>query len=285
MKLFNIFKKKHKAEEPKSNAPELFFVKLFFIDKPEINDEQINEALEKRFENIGFPEQGDLNSNSRHYFFKDYEVEFKEGSIPAQGTILIPDKSGIDFNKLETSFQQNWNWKEAESVVRNCKYEILLTDILSRNLDYKLRLEFFQKFVASIVETMDPNGIWIANGDQLFNKQEYLNCFEKGDYQNLIAFMKVRLFNLEETNDEMIMDTIGLSALGLPDFEMRFKTFDPSVIAGLLFNYGSYIYEKGVVIENGNTIQGIEESQRWKCYFRESSIEPKRITIVIENPS
>ena len=79
------------------------------------------------------------------------------------------------------------------------------------------------------------------------------------------------------------MDTLGLNSLGLPDFEIKFKEFDPSIIAGLLFNYAGYIFDKGVVIENGNTIQGIDENQKWKCYFKESLIEPKRIIIGIEN--
>lgn len=283
MNLFNIFKKKGKNDEPFNNPPELLAVKLFFVEEPIIDDDKIENSLKKRFKNIGFPDVDDSENKSRQYFFKDYEVEFKEGKIPVQGTIFIPDTEGIEIEKLETSFHQSWNWKEAESVVRSCKFEILLTDIMSRSLDYKLRLEFFQKFVASIVEAMNPKAVWISNGEKIMNREEYLDCFDKSDYQNLNVFMNVRLFNIQESNGEMIMDTLGLNSLGLPDFEIKFREFDPSIIAGLLFNYGSYIYDNGVVIENGNTIQGIEENQKWKCYFRESLIEPKRITIGIEN--
>jgi hypothetical protein len=154
---------------------------------------------------------------------------------------------------------------------------------MSRNLDYKMRLEFFQKFVASIVEVMNPKVVWISNGEKIMKREEYLDCFNKDDYQNLNGFLNVRMFNLQESKGEMIMDTLGLNSLGLPDFEIKFSEFDPSIIAGLLFNYGSYIYDEGVVIENGNTIQGIEENQKWKCFFKESLIEPKRIIIEIEN--
>lgn len=283
MKLFNIFKKKEKNNEPVNNSPELLAVKLFFVEKPKIDDDKIENSLKKRFKNIGFSDADDSTNNARQYFFKDYEVEFEEGRIPAQGTIFILETEGIEIEKLETSFRQSWNWREAESVVRTCKFEILLTDIMSRNLDYKLRLEFFQKFVASIVEAMDPKAVWISNGEKIMNREEYLDCFDKNDYQNLNGFLNVRMFNLQESNGEMIMDTLGLNSLGLPDFEIKFSEFDPSIIAGLLFNYGSYIYDEGVVIENGNTIQGIEESQKWKCYFKESLIEPKRIIIEIEN--
>ncbi|MCC6724776.1 MAG: DUF4261 domain-containing protein [Saprospiraceae bacterium] len=186
-------------------------------------------------------------------------------------------------DKLEKTFHQSWDWREAESVVKQCNYEIMLTDLMSRELDYKLRLEYFQKFIASIVEAMNPKAIWISNGEKIMNKDEYLDKFSINDYRNLGGFINVRLFNIQESNGEMIMDTLGLNSLGLPDFQIRFSNYNPSDIAGLLFNYGSYIYDNGVVIKNGNTIQGVEENQNWKCYFRESLIEPKRIVIEIIN--
>ncbi len=235
MKLFNMFKKQEENLDPIQNFPELLAVKLFFIEESEINDDKIRESLKKRFENIDFSDIDDSKNKSRTYFFKDYEVEFKEGKIPAQGTIFISDEQGVKIKELGTSILQSWNWQEAESVIRTCNYEILLTDMMSRTLDYKLRLEFFQKFVASIVEVMNPNAIWISNSEKLMNKVEYLEYLE-GDYQNLNSFINVRLFNIQESNREMIMDTLGLHSLGLPDFEIKFKDYDPAIIAGLLFN-------------------------------------------------
>ncbi|MCC6724777.1 MAG: hypothetical protein IT258_09725 [Saprospiraceae bacterium] len=76
MKLFNIFKKKEVNAEPVNNLPEMLMVKLFFIDEPKLVDKEINDALRKRFKNIGFPELGNSPDNSRQYFFKDYELEF-----------------------------------------------------------------------------------------------------------------------------------------------------------------------------------------------------------------
>lgn len=281
MKRFSFFKKNKESQESVNNFPELLAVKLFFYDKPNLDDDKINDSLKDKFKKIGFPENLESFKSSRHYFFKDYEVEFEEGIIPAQGTIFIPDTVGIEIAKLETAFHQSWNWQDAELVVRKCKFEVLLTDVMSRNLDYKKRIEFFQKFVASIVDVLKPNAIWISNGDKIMNREEYLTCFEVNDFQNLNGFMNVRLFNLQESDGEMLMDTLGLNSLGLPDFEIRFRDYNPSAIAGLLFNYGNYIFENGVVIENGNTIQGIEEHQKWKCYFKESLLAPKRIIIEI----
>ena len=210
-------------------------------------------------------------------------MKFAEGSIPAQATIFVPEENKIDFSELHNSFGQSWSWTEAEETVRKCSYEILLTDLMSRNLDYKERIEYFQKFVASIISAMNPSAIWVRNSEMIVKPTDFLEKSSQNNYQNINVFMNVRLFNIQETEGEMIMDTLGLNSLGLPDFEFRFTNYDVQQIAGLLFNYGHYIFENGVVIENGHTIEGIEENSKWKCYFNRSQLEPKRIVIEINN--
>jgi len=131
--------------------------------------------------------------------------------MPAQATVFIPENKEIEFDKLTYAFQQSWNWREAEISVRKCNYEILLTDLMSRDLDYKLRLEYFQKFITSIIEAMEPEAIWVSNTEKILNKEEYLGNFSRNDFQNLNNFMNVRLFNIQNSNNEMIMDTLGLN--------------------------------------------------------------------------
>lgn len=285
MGIFN-FKRKRKEKkefEQLENPAELLTVKLFFENEPVFNDDKIEQELSKRFKQIQIDQSIDEPNNSRHYFFKDYEVKFAEGSIPAQATIFVPDENKIDFSKLHNSFGQSWNWNGAEEIVRKCSYEILLTDVMSRNMDYKERIEYFQKFVASIVSAMNPSAVWVRNSEMILEPTDYLEKSSQNNYQNINAFMNVRLFNIRETENEMIMDTLGLNSLGLPDFEFRFANYKEQQIAGLLFNYGHYLFENGVVIEHGNTIEGIEENSKWKCYFNHSQLEPKRIIIEINN--
>ena len=284
MGIFNFKrKKKEKKEfEQLENPTKLLTVKLFFENEPKFNDEKIKQELSKRFKQIEFDDNSDKPNNSRHYLFKDYELKFAEGNIPAQATIFVPDENKIDFSDLHNSFGQSWSWAEAEETVRKCSYEILLTDLMSRNLDYKERIEYFQKFVASIVTAMNPSAIWVRNSEMILKPTDFLEKSSQNNYQNINVFMNVRLFNIQETEGEMIMDTLGLNSLGLPDFEFRFANYDVQQIAGLLFNYGHYIFENGVVIEHGNTIEGIEENSKWKCYFNHSQLEPKRIVIEID---
>ena len=94
---------------------------------------------------------------------------------------------------------------------------------MSRNLDYKERMEYFQKFVASIVSAMNPSAVWIRNSEIILEPTDFLEKSSQNNYQNINTFMNVRLFNIQETKGEMIMDTLGLNSLGLPDFEFKPK--------------------------------------------------------------
>lgn len=80
----------------------------------------------------------------------------------------------------------------------------------------------------------------------------------------------------------MFLDTLGLHALGLPDWQIRFAGLDPNAVVGALWSYAYYIYQHDVVIESGNTIQGLSAEDRWTCCYADAAVEPKRIVLDIE---
>ena len=80
---------------------------------------------------------------------------------------------------------------------------------------------------------------------------------------------------LQPAND-MLMDTLGLSALGLPDVQCHFRDLDPSQVAQVLYNTAVYIYDNGAVIDSGHTVAGIQPEEKWHCQFEESLLKPHR---------
>jgi len=82
---------------------------------------------------------------------------------------------------------------------------------------------------------------------------------------------------------EILMDTVGLSLFGLPDFQIRFDNLNESEVAGLLWNYAYYIFEQGDVIENGNTLLGLEPNTKWRCERQISLATPERVVINVES--
>jgi hypothetical protein len=285
MSLFDRFKKnnqtpKRKQAEEVSNDPSVLTVQFLFEQEFELNQERILAELQKEFKQV---DTGGDSDKPFIYFFPEYTVDYQDRCAPVQCIIFVPETQRLKPEKFEQALQQSWHWPEAKEVVSKCKYEFLVTDFLSKGLEYQRRVEYFQKFVTSIIKATKPQAVYFRESDKLVNPFEYALAVTDEQPEILHGMMNVRFFNISNGQEgEMFMDTLGLHALGLPDFQVRFTDLEPSQVAGLLTSYGNYIYGQGVVIQAGNTIQGVEATDIWTCYFADSSIAPKRIVIDLE---
>jgi hypothetical protein len=79
----------------------------------------------------------------------------------------------------------------------------------------------------------------------------------------------------------MVLDTLGLSALGLTDVQIHCRDLDANAVANVVSALGGYLFEHGDVIESGHTVPGIPEWERWRCQREVSLIEPTREVIDI----
>jgi hypothetical protein len=277
MSLFNWKKKKtEEAPQPLYNRDEMLFARLLFETKPEIDDGAVQQELNTQFAKV--ESTGKENANARQYFFPEYQAQFKEGSLPAQCTIFRPELSDIA-RTLEKAYQQIWHWPEAKEETASCKYELVLSDLLSRTLDYKQRNEMFQKFVMAVAKALKPKAIYFPTSEKVMEPAQYFFIMESEGIECLYGLLNVRLFNLPDAS--MLMDTVGLHAFGLPDFQFQFKDYDPGVIAGLLSSFGHYIFANGSVILNENTVEGVEEGSRWKCVYDRATLPPDRNVLTI----
>jgi hypothetical protein len=203
--------------------------------------------------------------------------------VPAQCVVFIAESPSFDVQSVSTSLQQSWHWPEAAEVVNSCQYELLVSDMMSRGLDYKKRIEYFQKFLTAFVKATKPQAIHFVQSDKLVEPFAYVLAVSDDTPDTLNGLVNTRFFNIANgAAEEMLVDTLGMHALGLPDFQIRFQEYDPNQVVGLIWNYVNYIYQNGVVIEPGNTIQGITSEDKWTCYYADSAVEPARIVIDIE---
>jgi len=252
-------------------------VELFYKSKPNFDRESLSENIRRRCGNIEIK----YESKSILIFFLDHLITYKDGQVPSQIAIMFTDKE-INFDQLETSLQQSWGFNNARDVVLNSKYTVLVTDLMSSGLDYKVRIELFQKTLYTILEMSNCEAINWVRSEQVLCPLTYLdNHPDSENYDLLLGVINVRMFNIEGLNDEILMDTLGLSALGLPDLQCHFNNIEPNQIANLLYMYGDYIFFNGDVIEDGNTIQGITHEQKWVCRHEVSLLEPRRVVLDI----
>lgn len=267
------------------NEPQMLTVRLLFNQEPILDDEAINRNLGSYFKNFVAEQTDPKIPDTRVYVFKDYQVEFTDGTIPVTCGIS-PTKQGKDVvSGLENGLKQIWHWPEGKEKAKEFTHELLLFDVMTRTLNCKIRADIFQKFVAAVSHAVKPVAIYFLGSEKLVETETYLKNILKPGADYLFGLVNVRFFRIEENGidtEREIMDTLGLHALGLPDFHIELTSEDPGRVVGLLLSYAHYVFKSGSVIKNENTVEGIEPGSKWRCVFVESRIEPKRNVFLLE---
>ncbi|MGY3088856.1 hypothetical protein ACVWYF_001896 [Hymenobacter sp. UYAg731] len=279
MGLFDFGKKKKVdviPEEPLRNYPQMLTAKLLFADKPVIDKGRITNELQTTHPGVQSPDSG----SALLYFFPDIEVQFEDGSIAAQCTIFLPNAGNEEAEVAPESFQQNWHWAEANEAADTCRFEFLVSDFMSRTLDYKTRLTLFMDFLVAVTRSTHPQVVYPVAAQKLIAPDDLVDAWTNPNQRPLHGLVNVRLFNISNgTAGETLMDTVGLHLLGLPDFQIRFANLDEGAVGQALWNYTCYVYEHGDIIDDGNTIQGITPQSKWKCERQIAAVAPERVVI------
>ncbi|WP_315072158.1 DUF4261 domain-containing protein [uncultured Clostridium sp.] len=275
--------KKYREKNKEENVPDVFAetysVELYMKEEPVILENDLLENIKKYCGNV---EISSRQENNIIFAFTDHILEYKNMSAPVSIVISkVYDKP--DILKLKKSLEQSENFKNKEEI-EECSYRIIVTDIMAIGLEYSKRIEIFQKALYAITELIPCEGIHFQLTEQVMSRDEYLgnNPFNE-DYDILFGILNVRLFNIEGEEDEYLMDTLGLSAIGLCDLQCHFKNLDPNQVIDILYSYGYYIFDNSEVADKLKEIEGIGEMEKWKCEHEVSLAEPKRVVIDI-NP-
>src|SRR2546429_2545599 len=62
----------------------------------------------------------------------------------------------------------------------------------------------------------------------------------------------------------VVMDTLGLQVFGLPDLQCHCHDLELPRLAAYLRNAGNYIFDRGDVIRDGDTIEGMQPGEKWR---------------------
>jgi hypothetical protein len=80
----------------------------------------------------------------------------------------------------------------------------------------------------------------------------------------------------------MLMDTLGLAALGLPDLQCHYRIMEPGDVGRTLYDLALYIYQQGDVIKNGHTVEGVPPGSKWRAQHEKALVEPDREVIDLD---
>lgn len=258
----------------------VYCVELYRESNPSFSKRDLYEALKKRCPGAE-PIDGTLDTGSLHFVHLDHRVQLKDGSLPAQ-TLIAESEKNVSLEALEPALQQSWGFPGVREAVARARSIVLVTDLMSSPLAPKTRIELFVRALAAVLEVTPCAALhWPLSG-HLSDPAKFLQRAAESEAAALIAGpINVRLFNVSNAPGAMVMDTLGLTALGLPDLQCHFRDLHPNEVARFLYNTALYVLERGDVIEDGHTVQGITETERWPCRHERSLVEPTRFVVDI----
>ena len=207
-------------------------------------------------------------------FHKDHVVEYKDGKMPAQTAIFVADRPP-DLADYDQDIQQSWRCSAAEDLLRCCSQTRSVAEMMAQHLAPQDRVSLYHGVLRAMIEETNPHALVFKHSQQVIDPADYLAACDEDPILRP-GSLNVRFFNISNSDGDMLMDTRGLADVGLHDLQCHFRDLDPTEVARVLFNTAMYIFEKGAVIESGQTVAGIDENSKWRCQFEKSLLEPKR---------
>ena len=268
--------------EPETGFAQTYGVELLCKKPPEIRKKALLQAIRKYCPAVA-PLDGEEQSDLLAFIHPDHPVVFEEGMLPAQSFIGTTDEPFEVTESLSAAIGQSWNFPEVREAVAQCSASVLVTDLMSSPLEYAERLKLFQDVLAGVLEVIPALAIHWQPTRQIVDPQQYRDAHMRGKSEIFYTgALNVRFFNVSESPGDMLMDTLGLAALGLPDLQCHFRGLAPEEVAPVLYNTAYYIFERGDVIEDGHTVEGVTPGERWRCQHEPSLVEPRRIVLDLD---
>jgi hypothetical protein len=127
---------------------------------------------------------------------------------------------------------------------------------------------------------MTPVAIRWRPSQKIVQPQALIQALDPGEKRDAIkGAVNVRR-TLVKSVGGVVMDTLGLGALGLPDFEVALGERMPPLFDAMLRSLARYEYDLGDVIAEGRTVKGGGES--FRCERGKSSADPSRDVFVLK---
>jgi hypothetical protein len=214
-----------------------------------------------------------------NFFFPDLRVPFKGGTAPVQVAIAV-HSARLAPEQCQAELQQTWDWAEAKDVVARHQSHVVVSDLLAHALPYKSRLGFFQNVLCGILELMTPLAIRWRPAQRFVDPAVLLKALEPGQARDPIkGAVNVRR-TLVPSAGGVVMDTLGLGALGLPDFQIALGDRMPALFDAMLRSMARYEYDLGDVIADGRVFKGGGEA--FLVERGRSSADPAREVFVLK---
>lgn len=211
----------------------------------------------------------------------EHEAEFQDGKMPVQLMIMQCEKfEGANLGTFERS--QMWDCMEQrDRILEECKHQIVGVDMLAAGLPVLERANLDMDFMEALLELYpECEAVYFSSCGKLFLAETIRQSQVTGTDRFIKFGVNARFFNIQGTED-MVVDTVGMNILFLPDLQYHFHGMDPNEVVYHAYNLASYILDNDNPIEAGETVDGMRNGQmvpdiRWKCQYEDALIQPVR---------
>ena len=187
-----------------------------------------------------------------------------------------------DFTK-----SQMWDCADdKDRIFSECRYALIGTDMLAAALPASKRAALDMDFTEALVELFpECTAVYFENSGKLFTAETIRSHTVPCENRFIRFAVNVRFFTIQGGED-MLVDTLGMSLLFLPDLQYHFHGLNPNQIVNHAYNTAFYLLQNDNPIKNGDTIGGVPDgeapSEPWVCRYEEALIQPAREVIDID---
>lgn len=254
----------------------VYYVKLLFLEKVEVNHKELYQRLKEAFESVDIVTMGKLSS----FALSEHLVTYKDGEqVPSQ--LLVTEVIPFEQSTIpEMAIQQCWNSDNPLALLAQCHYELMVSDFMAGGLDTVERCQILAKYIDILLEMLpECIALYWPHSQKFMPASSYLQSqWNYPELHFLDGGLNVRFFRIQDSED-MLVDTTGLFSLGLPDLQMHFHTLDYHFVIQYIFNFASYLFQYGDIVKDGDTMDGRDENERWICQHEDSLITPSRVVL------
>lgn len=262
----------------------VFVMKLLMKEPAEVPDrERLTAVMQKH---LGEVECFWHDEKGAGCAAKKYLAQFRDAAVPPQLMITsCTPFEGAEFDEFQKS--QMWDCMEdRDRILEECHYQVFATDMLAAALPAKDRADLDMDFLEALVELYPTcEAVYFHNSGKMFLADQIRNHPLPREDRFIHFAVNARFFHIQNSGD-MLVDTLGMSTLFLPDIQYHFHDMNPNWVVNHAYNIASYLLTNDNPIKDGDTIDGVENGRfnqniQWKCRYEQSLIQPARDVIDI----
>lgn len=262
-----------------------FLIQMLFKEPAAMPDKAEMTAVMQR--HIGPVECFCHDEKTAGFAALEHIAEFKDGKSPVPLMVMgCSDFKGEGIDAFLMS--QMWDCQgDRERIFRECRYQVAAADMLAAALPALERANLDADFAEALAELYPAcEAFYFQSCGKLLLAEDVRSHQIEGADRFIRFGVNVRFFNIQGTED-MLIDTVGMSKLYLPDLQYHFHGMDPNWVVNHAYNLASYILANDDPIKDGETVDGVEGGRmsrivQWKCQYEDALIQPGRLVLDLD---